>query len=317
MNRRHFIKASVLGSAVVSISPAVNCAQKQEPRTSEMPKRALGKTGISLSIVGFGGIIVMDEEQTVANNKVAQAYDFGINYYDVAPTYGNAQNQLGPALKPYRDKCFLACKTTQREKEGAEKELHESLTKLQTDHFDLYQLHALTTREDVEKAFAPNGAMEVFLKAREQGKVRLLGFSAHSEEAALLAMERFDFDTILFPINFVCWHQGRFAPRVIEKAQEKGMGILALKTLAYTVAKEGVEKPCKKCWYITNTHADMQDLAFRFTMSKGVTAAVSPGEFSYLHRMVEIAPHVEEFTEEQNTKLMEFSQGVEPIFKTV
>jgi len=316
MNRRHFIKASVLGSAAVSLSSTVDCGQKVEPKAGEVPKRALGKTGISLSIVGFGGIIVMDEEQAVANNYVAQAYDHGINYYDVAPTYGNAQNQLGPALKPYRDKCFLACKTTQREKEGAEKELHESLSKLQTDHFDLYQLHALTTREEVERVFAPNGAMEVFVKAREQGKIRLLGFSAHSEEAALLAMEKFYFNTILFPINFVCWYQGHFAPQVLEKAKEKGMGILALKTLAYTTAKEGMEKPCKKCWYITNTNPEMQDLAFRFTMSKGATAAVSPGEFGYLLRMLEIAPHVDEFTEEHNATLMQYSQGVEPIFKT-
>jgi predicted aldo/keto reductase-like oxidoreductase len=314
MNRRQFLKTGMASSAAVSLGTVIGCGQKGEKMLA-ISKRHLGRTGEFLSVVGFGGIVVMDEEQAQANNYVAQAFDLGVNYFDVAPSYGNAQDRLGPALRPYRDRCFLACKTTQREKPGAEKELHDSLTKLQTDHFDLYQLHALTTVEEVEKACGPNGAMEVFLKAREQGKVRFLGFSAHSEEAALLALEKFDFDTILFPVNFVCWYQGNFGPRVIEKAAQKGMGILALKALAYTVVKEGVEKPCKKCWYIPSTDYEMQDLALRFALSKGVTAAVSPSEASYLWRALEIAKNADTFTRQENERLLKWSEGVEPIFR--
>ena len=116
-----------------------------------------------------------------------------------------------------------------RDKDGAAKELEDSLRKLRTDHVDLYQFHAVTTKEDVEKIFGPSGAMETFQAARKAGKVRFIGFSAHSVENALSMLDHYDFDTILFPINFVLFSQANFGPQVLARAREKGMGILALK----------------------------------------------------------------------------------------
>ncbi|HXK93741.1 MAG TPA: aldo/keto reductase, partial [bacterium] len=113
-----------------------------------MPRRGYGSSE-PLSIIGFGGIVVMNAEPAHAARVVARAVDRGVNYFDVAPTYGDAQDKLGPALEPYRDRVFLACKTTRRDKAGAEEELNDSLKKLRTDHFDLYQLHALSTMEDL------------------------------------------------------------------------------------------------------------------------------------------------------------------------
>ncbi len=316
MNRRQFIEKGIAAGAVLSIIPDIGHSEPQKARTGEIARRSLGRTGESLSIIGFGGIMVSDEEQKISNDLVAKAYEGGINYYDVAPTYGNAQDRLGPALKPYRNKSFLACKTTQREKVGAEKELHESLQKLQTDHFDLYQLHALKTLEDVETAFGPNGAMEVFLQAKKEGKVRFLGFSAHSEEAALLAMEKFDFDTILFPINFVCWHQGNFGPKVVAKAAEKKMGILALKGLAYARLGKDEKNPYKKCWYRPATDDKVADLGLRFTLSQPVTAAVTPGESVFLWKAIEIASRFQPLNDDEKLAVQKLSQGVEPIFRT-
>src|SRR5437773_4396936 len=134
----------------------------------------------------------MNVEPAEASSLVAEAVDRGVTYFDVAPSYGNAEERLGPALEPYRDRCFLACKTGERKREGAAKELRESLRRMRTDRFDLYQLHALTTREDLETALGPGGAMEAFLEAREQGLIRFIGFSAHSQEIAVEAMDRFD-----------------------------------------------------------------------------------------------------------------------------
>ncbi|MCW4026735.1 MAG: aldo/keto reductase, partial [Candidatus Bathyarchaeota archaeon] len=114
-----------------------------------MERRRYGETGVELSVVGFGGIIVKDETPSSARRIVAEAVRRGICYFDVAPTYGNAEERLGPALEPYRDSVFLACKTTKRMKEEAEEELHRSLRLLRTDHFDLYQLHGVTTLEEV------------------------------------------------------------------------------------------------------------------------------------------------------------------------
>lgn len=183
---------------------------------------------VAAGILGRGGV-----EQEHADRVVAQAVERRVNYFDVAPTYGDTEIKLGPALEPYRKDVFLACKTTQRTKEGAAAELKESLRRLRTDHLDLYQLHAITdVQKDVDVAFGPGGAMEVFVEAKKQGQVRHVGFSAHSEEAALAAMERCDFDSILFPVNFATFYEGGFGPRVIEAARSKGMAILALKAMA-------------------------------------------------------------------------------------
>ena len=180
MQRRTFLKG-VAATGALSLLDAEYLRAKDAMRSSDasadlVPKRPFGKTDDRLSIIGFGGIVVKDVTPKEAGRYVSEAVNRGVNYFDVAPTYGNAQERLGPALKPYRDRCFLACKTTCRDAAGAQKELETSLKLLQTDHFDLYQLHALSTLEDVEKAFASDGAMQTYIRARKEGKVRYLGF---------------------------------------------------------------------------------------------------------------------------------------------
>jgi len=314
MKRRTFFEKCLAGGIALTAFPLFGRNEKQNPKT-EFPKRILGETGEKLSVIGFGGILVSGVEQATANNMVTSAFERGINYFDVAPSYGNAQDQLGPALKPYRDQCFLANKTLERDKAGSEKELHESLKKLETDYFDLYQLHALTKKEDVEKAFGPNGAMETIFKAKQEGKIRFIGFSAHSEEAALLAMEKFDFDTILYPINFVCWNQGNFGPKVVEKAKEKKMGILALKALAFTGIPERTKKPYDKLWYIPIEDEKVANLSVRFTLSQGVTAAIPPGDPGFWDIALDIAQNYKPVTNDEIAELEKISTGVAPLFQ--
>ena len=314
MKRRTFFEKCLTGGIALTAFPLFGRKKTHDLKT-EFPKRILGNTGEKLSIIGFGGILVNDIEQATANNMVASAFERGINYFDVAPSYGNAQDQLGPALKPYRDQCFLACKTLERDKAGAEKELHESLKKLKTDHFDLYQLHALTKKEDVEKAFGPNGAMETVLNAQQEGKIRFVGFSAHSEEAALQAMEKFDFDTILYPINFVCWNQANFGPKVVEKAKEKKMGILAIKALAFTGIPEGTKKPYDRLWYIPIEDKKVANLSVRFTLSQGVTAAIPPGDPGFWDIALDIAQNYKPVTNDEIAELEKISAGIPPLFQ--
>lgn len=206
---------------------------RQANSNGSIPKRLFGETGIELSVIGLGGVLIMDEEQSHANRLVAEAFERGVNYFDVAPSYSNAELVMGPALEPYRDRVFLACKTTERTAEGARAELTRSLERLRTDHFDLYQLHALYDLEkDVNAVFASGGAMEVLLAAKRDGRIRRLGFSAHSEQAALAAFERYDFDSVLFPVNFASWNVGEFGAAIMETAKEKGAARLALKAMA-------------------------------------------------------------------------------------
>jgi len=277
-------------------------------------KRTLGKTGESLSIVGFGGMVLSDAEPESAKRVVARAIERGVNYFDVAPTYGNAEERLGPALEPYRDSVFLACKTAKRTKEGAAAELHQSLERLRTDHFDLYQFHNLAMLAEVEQVMGPGGAMETFLEAREQGLIRHIGFSAHSEEAALAMMDRFAVDTVLFPLNWVCWHQANFGPRILAKAQEKGVGALAIKALAKRPWKEGEERTWPKCWYAPVANREEASLALRFTLSQSVTAAVCPSHAEFLWWACDIADKFESLSEQEALEVARRTEGLGTIF---
>ncbi len=280
-----------------------------------MEKRILGKTGERLSIIGFGGIIVMNMSHSSASSIVAKAIERGINYFDVAPSYGNSEEVLGPALEPYRDIVFLACKTEKRTKEEATAALERSLKLLRTDYFDLYQLHAVDTLKDVEQVLGPGGAIEALLEAREQGRVRYIGFTSHSEEAALALLNRFNFDTILFPFNWVSWHQANFGPRVLEKAVEKGVGILAIKALAKRKWKPDERNKYEwPRWYATVESFEEASLALRFTLSLPVTAAVSPSRVELLWWACNIADQFKPLSEEEENQLVERSKGLEPVF---
>jgi predicted aldo/keto reductase-like oxidoreductase len=257
---------------------------------TKLQKREYAK-GVHLSIIGFGGIVIVGMEQKQANDIVAESIDRGVNYFDVAPSYwdGEAEEKLGKALQPYRKDIFLACKTMERDAKGSEKELNESLKRIGVDHFDLYQLHAVTGLDEVEKIFAPQGAIETFVKARKEGKIRFLGFSAHSEEAALALLDRFEFNSVLFPINFVCFAQGKFGPRVLEKAKEKGVSRLALKSLAYTPLADRKENPYPKCWYKPIDNESLAEKALRFTLSQEITAAIPPGDEGLFRMALKLA----------------------------
>lgn len=313
MERRKFIRNSTLGALALTI-PAIRSFGSNFSPNYAIPKRVLGKTGEKLSVIGFGGIMLNDNPQDFANELVAKAYELGVNYYDVAPSYGNAEERLGPALKPYRNACFLACKTGQKDAQGAQKELENSLRLMQTDYFDLYQLHALSSVEDVEKVFAPGGAMEVFVKAKKEGKVKHLGFSAHSVDAALLAMNNYDFDSILFPINFACWNSGNFGPQVYAEAEKRGMGILALKAMALTRLADGEQKFYKNVWYKPILDEEIMKMALKYTLSKNITAAVPPGKNTLFLKALEFMDDFGEITVEETAKLKELSQVTEPVF---
>lgn len=279
MKRRDFIKTTSLAVPAMGLFPADLSAVSRSKKPGLIEKRSLGRTGEMLSVIGFGGIVVRDSSPERASEVVKLAIDSGINYFDVAPSYGDAEIKLGPALEPYRKNVFLACKTGERLKEGARKELEQSLLYLRTDHFDLYQFHAVTTLEDVDRILGPGGAMETFLEARKEGKIRFIGFSAHSVEAAMALMDRFDFDTILFPFNYTTWNKGNFGPQVLQRAKEKNMGILALKAMAKGPWPKDADRSLyPKCWYEPLMTPEDIRMGLRFTLSHPVTAAVPPGE---------------------------------------
>jgi aryl-alcohol dehydrogenase-like predicted oxidoreductase len=282
MDRRRFLGTAAGVTVAVSAYGA-----------APLPRRPF-KNGIDLSIIGLGGIVVCGLPQEEASRRVAAAFDRGVNYFDCAPSYfnGEAETKLGEALRPYRNKIFLAEKTTRRDAKGAREELERSLQRFHTDHVDLYQFHAVGSMDDAEKILAPGGAAETFVAARKEGKVRHLGFSAHHAGAALRLMDALELDSVLFPVNANAWENGGFGPQIMAKAKSKGMARLALKALAFgqwpANLKES-DRKYPKCWYQPIDDREMARLALRFTLNQEVTAAVPPGDERIFDLAMELA----------------------------
>lgn len=314
MKRRPFMKASLAaGGYWAIVEKALG-----ERVDKLIPKRAYNKD-VDLSIIGFGAIVLMGQEQPAANDEVARAVGRGINYFDVAPSYGKgeAERKLGPALQPHRDKVFLACKTGRRDATGANEELEQSLRRLQTDRFDLYQLHNMHKPDDIEKAFAPGGVMEVLVKAREEGKVKYLGFSAHDEDVALELLDRFEWDSVLFPVNYVCFANSGFGKRLMNKAKEKKVARLALKALAHTAwdsREQKKESGYNKCWYKPIDDLELARNALYFTLSQEITAAIPPGAEQVYRIAEQLAAGFQPLEKKEQTALLASAAGLEPLF---
>ncbi len=283
---------------------------------SQMPKRPYCED-IDLSIIGFGGMLLVGMEQASANRIVAESLDRGVNYFDVAPFYGSgeAEQRIGTALGLRRNRVFLACKTLERSSKGAQEELEQSLRHLKTDHFDLYQFHAVTDLDEVEDIFAPGGAAEAFLRARQQGKIRYIGFSAHSAEAALAMLGRFRFDSMLFPVNFVCYERGKFGPQVIEKAKKLGVAILAIKAMAHGPWRKGDKRKYPNCWYRPIENRELARQALRFTLSEGATAAIPPGDERLLRMALDLAGDLPALSLQERQELLASARNRRPLFR--
>ncbi len=257
-----------------------------------MERRILGKTGYKVSPVVFGGIVNMQETQDDANRYVACAIERGVNYFDVAPSYGDAEVRLGPALSPYRSAVYLACKTNQRLAASSKEELLRSLEHLRTDYFDVYQLHAMTTQEDIDLAFGENGVMETLLWAKREGLIRKIGFSTHNEDIALKAMDLFEFDTVLFPMNWALGIVRGWGDRIAERVKQTNAGLLAMKTMVHRRWFEGEERVYPKSWCKPIIGNDALTIAaMKYGLFKGAATLVPPGDFEHFSFMLD---HIEE-----------------------
>jgi aryl-alcohol dehydrogenase-like predicted oxidoreductase len=208
------------------------------PATPEaMPTRNLGRTGYRVGVFSLGGQAAIEQPHNFdeAAAIVERALDLGVNYIDTAAFYGGglSQRYIGQVMKRRRSEAFLATKSHDRTRDGALRHLEESLRSLQTDHLDLWQVHNLSRREQVEQIFSPGGAMEAFRQAREQKIVRYLGVTGHADPEVLAeAIRRFPFDTILMALNAADKHHLSFIDHLLPLAVEKQMGIIGMKVPA-------------------------------------------------------------------------------------
>jgi len=270
-----------------------------------MKYRRLGKTGFEVSAVTYGGVVsaahfdkavIPGDGQAASDRYVSWAVDRGINYFDIAPSYGDAQLLMGNSLKPYRKQVYLACKVGPRTRKEAEPLMRQSLELLHTDYFDVYQMHGLCSVEEVDTAFGPGGVMELMQEMKEKGIARKIGITAHSEKAALKALSLYDFDTVLFPFN---WHMNMaygLGSQLARVVREKGAGLLGMKSMIDRSweSEERYSSKYPKSWckpIDIDEEPEVLLAAVRYALSLGVDTIVPPGNYDHFRFAVE---HIDE-----------------------
>lgn len=213
--------------------------ESSPPKNSSLPKRVLGKTGISLPILGLGGAgqtpLSKPGAEKPAVEMIQQAWNLGIRYFDTAASYGPSEDYLGKVLPTYRSHIFLASKTARRDRDGAWRELERSLKRLNTDYLDLWQLHHVSFADEIETIFSTNGAIKAIEEAKAQGIIKFAGITGHHEPNIIIeGLNRYAFDTTLIPVNAADVHHPRpFISSVLPVAQQQQVGVIAMKVPAY------------------------------------------------------------------------------------
>jgi predicted aldo/keto reductase-like oxidoreductase len=203
-----------------------------------METRRLGRLEHRSSVLIYGAAALASVTQDEADRSLQEALDGGINHFDVAAGYGDAELRMGPWVPQVRDRIFLATKTGEREREAAWAELNRSLERLQTDHVDLIQLHAIGDLADLDRATGPGGALEALLRAQDEGLAGAVGITGHGDQAAathLEALRRHPFATVLTPFNPLLWRDARFRGDFAQLAGEvrvQDAGLMTIKTVA-------------------------------------------------------------------------------------
>ncbi len=198
-----------------------------------LPKRLLGNTGEEVTALGLGGegILRTFGREAEAHRVIGAALDAGLRYFESARAYSGSEAYLGRGLQGFRDRIFLTSKSHGRTLAEAEEHLHTTLNNLQTDHLDLWQVHDVRSQEDLKVIFGPGGALEAFIRAKEQGKTRFIGVTGHHDPKILRqALDLYNFDTVLLPINPAEPHHASFLP-LARQAMAKGLGVIGMKVL--------------------------------------------------------------------------------------
>ena len=279
-----------------------------------METRSLGDTGHESSVMTFGAIALDWLEQEGANQMVELLLDRGVNHFDVAPTYGDAELKLGPKLRQHRGEIFLGCKTQEREYEGARRKLERSLDRLGVDSIDLYQVHGLEYEAELDTITGDGGALEAFRDARDEGLVDHVGLTSHGNPGLILdAMDRIDdLETVMFPMNPVV--AGKDGDEydyeaVFERAEAEGVGTLGIKAFARgswpsTDELPAADRPYAN-WYEPVDRPDEVRERFDFAAACGLTSVVSPGDPKLVAMVADAAARYDGMDEAARRSLIE------------
>lgn len=282
-----------------------------------MEKKTLGRTGHKSTLITLGGASIRQTTRKESDEFIKHALDRGVNHIDIAPTYGGGTSEaiMGEWVKEYRKDLFIACKTRERTKKEAAEELCRSLKNLQTDIFDLYQLHGLDDPEELRIALSEDGAMSAILDAKEQGLVKFIGITSHNPVNITKALESFDFDTVLLPVNFVLHAhpepKNDYEP-VLSLAKKRNLGVIAMKAAAKGPWSTD-ERPYKTWYQPFDTQHEVNE-SLRFTLSQYVSTAASSSDIRIAKMMIEAAERYTPMEEREQLELLQKASSYKPLF---
>jgi len=213
-----------------------NYRQKSLQEDHLIPRRHLGKTGLTVSTLGLGGAITVarEERREEAEELINRALDLGINYIDTAPSYGYSENNIGRVMAHRRHEAYLASKTLERSYDGTMRLFEGSLERLQTDYLDLYQLHGIHSEEDLKQVLADDGALKALEELKSSGDIKFTGITGHKSASLLKrALQEYHFDCILMTVNCGDIHEDSLIKGVLPLAIQKKMGIMGMKVVSY------------------------------------------------------------------------------------
>ena len=262
------------------------------------------------SVLIFGAAALSDVTQEEADSTIEFALESGINHFDVARSYGDAELRLGPWMPKIRDQIFLSTKTGKRDKESAWAEINESLERLQTDHVDLIQHHAVVDLEQLDLITAPGGALEATIQAQEQGMVRHIGITGHGHQAPRThweALRRFPFETVLTPLNYVLYQDEAYRldlEALTSEIKRQDAGLMVIKAIAQRPWPEGAPHRYDT-WYEPFDRQEFINAAIAFVLSfPEVTGLATAGDVHLLPLIVEAEKQADSMTPEQVEQIM-------------
>jgi aryl-alcohol dehydrogenase-like predicted oxidoreductase len=283
-----------------------------------MRKRRFGRTNHNSTLAIFGAVALGKLDQTEADHTIQKVIDAGVNHIDIAPSYGQAEERLSHWMPSIREKFFIGCKTMERSKQGAIKEFHTSLARLQLTHFDLYQMHAVTNMVDLDECTGKGGVLEGIIQMKEEGLTKFIGITGHGLQAPTVFLEalyRFDFDSVLFPLNpnlFSIPEYREKALLLLDECESKDIGVMTIKSVAKM--PWGEEEHLYHTWYRPFEDGSIIRKNVDFVLSYPLTHICTVGDYRLLGEVLDACEDFSPMSPIDREQLIEQESELESIF---
>jgi len=285
---------------------------------NNMEKRTFGRTGHQSTVAIFGAAAFWDITQRLTDTVLNQVLNAGVNHFDVAPSYGVAEERIAPWMPRIRQQIFLGCKTMERSQQGSWAEMQQSRKRLNIDNFDLYQIHAITTFEELDEATKPDGVLATLDKMKKEGLTDYVGITGHgmqSPQIFLEALNRYDFDSVLFPLNFALYARPNYleaSEKLLQICQERNVGTMIIKSIAKGPWKD--QPQTHITWYQPFSEQELIQQCVNFALSQPVTGICTVGDITVLPMVLNACQNFTPLSAEEQNELIRQGEKMEMFF---